>query len=83
MCFSSLFKTPKIETPPVPQASAAVAAAPIPSPTPTQVESQSTRTDIATKRKKQLRSGLLSTIKSGGVFGSGAELGTSGKSTLG
>lgn len=77
MCLSSLFKQPKIEMP------AAPAPTPMPAPTPTKVESQSNLEDMNQRRKKQLRSGLLSTIK-GGVFGGGAELSSgTGKSTLG
>lgn len=81
MCLSSLFKSPKVETPPMPVAPKA----PSPPPTPTAVDSQTQQQDMAVKRRKQLRSGLLSTIKKGGVFGSGAELSTvgSGKNTLG
>ena len=80
MCFSSLFKSPKVDTPAMPKAPTP---APIPSPTPTRVESQSQIQDLQMRKKKQLRSGLLSTIK-GGIFGGGAELSSgSGKSTLG
>jgi hypothetical protein len=84
MCISSLFKQPKIETPAMPTPPPAVTQA-APPPVPTSVESQSQASDMAQKRKKQLRSGLLSTIKAGGIFGSGSELGTSGggKTTLG
>jgi hypothetical protein len=80
MCLSSLFKQPKIDTPSMP---AAPTPTPMPAPTPTKVESQANLEDMNQRRKKQLRSGLLSTIK-GGVFGSGAELSSgTGKSTLG
>lgn len=80
MCLGNLFgkkpEAPQIPAPP-----------PIPSPppTPTPVASQTQAQDLATKRRRQLRSGLLSTIKTGGVFGSGAELSSvgGGKNTLG
>lgn len=82
MCFSSLFSKPKIETPkpiaPPPSVTAS------PPPTPTSIDSQGQASDIAAKRKKRLRSGVLSTIKSGGIFGSGSQLSSSqGKNTLG
>jgi len=82
MCFSSLFKSPKVETPQMP--SAPVQAA-VPAPAPTKVDAQSQQRDFTEKRRKRLRSGLLSTIKKGGVFGSGAELASVGseKQTLG
>jgi hypothetical protein len=79
MCLSSMFKQPKIETPAMPAAAPTVVA----SPTPTSVASQTQLQDLEARKKKQLRSGLLSTMKSGGIFGGGAELSSTGKSTLG
>ena len=81
MCLGSLFgKKPKAPAMPAPPP------VPSPPPTPTAIDSQTQQQDSAEKRKKQLRSGLASTIKTrGGVFGSGAELASvgTGSKTLG
>ena len=82
MCIGSLFKSPKVETPTIPPPPPT----PSPPPTPTPVDSQTQQADAATKRRKQLRSGLQSTIKTRGIFGQGAELSSvtsTGKNTLG
>jgi hypothetical protein len=80
MCLGNLFGK-KPEQPQMP----APPPMPSPPPTPTAVESQTQAQDMATKRRLQMRAGLLSTIKTGGVFGAGAELSSvgSGKNTLG
>lgn len=82
MCISKLFKSPKpAKMPPPPPA-------PSPPPTPTPVESQTQQQDLTTKRRRQLRSGLLSTMKQkgAGAFGKKPELASvtsTGKTTLG
>jgi len=82
MCLGSLFGSkPKAPVMPAPPPT------PAPPPVPTAVDSQSNQADATALRKRRTRAGLASTMKSGGLFGSGsgnelASLGT-GSQTLG
>lgn len=81
MCLGDLFggSKPSAPKPPPPPPT------PAPPPTPTAVDSQTSAQDLKKKRRRQLRAGLSSTIKTGGVFGTGAELSSvgTGSRTLG
>lgn len=59
MCLSLLSKPPKFETPQLPPPPPT----PSPPPTPTAVDSQTQKQDANIRRRKQIRAGLLSTIK--------------------
>jgi len=72
MCIFSKPKTPSYTPPPSPP--------PLPPPpSPTALEPSGTDTGELQRRKDRLRYGLSSTIKAGGLFGEGSQLGSSSK----